>query len=203
MSPTADCCSSALVAASLWLAASLAAAQAAALAASQAAAASTRAASIGPRIDGTCFSDVISGRPVSASAWTVSPASRSHAGVYTRTSQSAAMKASKSNDLSYSVGLTIDKDAKITQVIWGSPAFAAGLTVGQTIVAVDGHTYSDDAVKERIIAAKGGSAPIMLTLKRGDEVRAVPLSWNGGLRYPRFTKVGSGRGALDILLEPK
>ena len=40
-------------------------------------------------------------------------------------------------------------------------------------------------------------------LKRGDSVRAVPLSWNGGLRYPRLIKTGEGRGALDILLEPK
>ena len=40
-------------------------------------------------------------------------------------------------------------------------------------------------------------------IKRGDSVRVVPLSWNGGLRYPRLTKTGGGRGALDILLEPK
>jgi predicted metalloprotease with PDZ domain len=115
----------------------------------------------------------------------------------------ASMRSSKSTDLSYSAGLTIDKDAKITGVIWGSPAFRAGLTVGQTILAVDGRTYGEDVIKERITAAKGGTAPITLTVKRGEEVRAVPLSWNGGLRYPRFTKVGVKRGALDILLEPK
>jgi predicted metalloprotease with PDZ domain len=115
----------------------------------------------------------------------------------------ASMRSSKSTDLTFSAGLSIDKDAKITQVIWGSPAFRAGLTVGQTILAVDGRTYGEDVIKERISAAKGGTAPITLTVKRGEEVRAVPLSWNGGLRYPRFTKVGSGRGALDILLEPK
>ncbi|MFC7536176.1 M61 family metallopeptidase [Sphingomonas sp. GCM10030256] len=116
--------------------------------------------------------------------------------------QALAMKSSNSTDLSYSLGLSIDKDAKITSVIWGSPAFAAGLTVGQTVVAVDGRTFSADAIKERITAAKGGTAPIRLTVKRGEEVRDVPLQWNGGLRYPRFTKTG-GRAALDILLEPK
>ena len=117
--------------------------------------------------------------------------------------QAAAMRSSKSNDLSYSAGLTIDKDARITQVLWGSPAFAAGLTTGQTIVAVNGRSYSEGAIKTAITGAKGGTAPIQLTVKRGDEVRQVALSWNGGLRYPRFTKIGSGRGALDILLEPK
>ena len=117
--------------------------------------------------------------------------------------QAASMKASKANDLSFSAGLTIDKDGKITQVIWGSPAFRAGLVVGETILAVDGRSYSEGAIKERITAAKGGSAPLQLTTRRGEEVRLVPLSWNGGLRYPRFTKVGAKRGALDILLEPK
>jgi predicted metalloprotease with PDZ domain len=117
--------------------------------------------------------------------------------------QAASLKSSNSNDLSFSLGLTIDKDAKITSVLWGSPAFRAGLTVGQTILAVDSRAYSSGAIKERITAAKGSTAPITLTVKRGEEVRVVPLSWNGGLRYPRLTKVGSGRGALDILLEPK
>jgi predicted metalloprotease with PDZ domain len=117
--------------------------------------------------------------------------------------QAAAARSSGGNDLSYSVGLSLDKDARITQVIWGSPAFAAGLTTGQTILAVNGRSYTADALKAAITGAKGGTAPILLTVRRGDEVRQLPLSWNGGLRYPRFTKVGSGRGALDILLEPK
>src|SRR5580765_7786400 len=49
-------------------AASLAASPAAALAAAPAASASIRAASIGPLIDGTCLSEVISGRAARASA---------------------------------------------------------------------------------------------------------------------------------------
>src|SRR5580765_6518547 len=88
----ADCCNSALTGASFLLAAAHAAAHAAslaaapaaahaaahaaapaaahaaALAAALAAAASTCAASIGPVIDGTCLSEVISGRAASASA---------------------------------------------------------------------------------------------------------------------------------------
>ena len=117
--------------------------------------------------------------------------------------QAASMKSGKTNDLSYSLGIVVNSEAKITQVLWGSPAFAAGLTAGQTIVAVDGRTYSDAALKEQVTAAKGGTAPVRLTVKRGEEVRDVPVSWNGGLRYPRFPKTGKGRGALDILLEAK
>lgn len=115
----------------------------------------------------------------------------------------AVMKAGKNNNLSWSLGMVLDKDGKITSISWGGPAYTAGLTTGQTVVAVGEKAYSEDAIKQAITAAKGGSAPIVLTIKRGDAIRPVPLSWNGGLRYPRLVKTGSGRGALDILLEPK
>ena len=66
-------------------------------------------------------------------------------------------RARASTDLSYSLGLSADKDGKITNVQWGGPAFAAKLTIGQTIVAVDGKTFSGDAIKEAVTAAKGGN----------------------------------------------
>jgi predicted metalloprotease with PDZ domain len=113
------------------------------------------------------------------------------------------MRVAKNHNLSWSLGMVLDREGKITGVTWGGLAFKAGLTTGQTIIAVGEKAFSEDAIKQAITAAKGGSTPIQLTVKRGDSVRSVPLSWNGGLRYPRLTKVGSGRGALDILLEPK
>ena len=113
------------------------------------------------------------------------------------------MRVGRNYNYSWSLGMVVDREGKITSVTWGGPAFKAGLTTGQTIVAVGEKAYGEDALKAAITAAKGGTAPIPLTIKRGDAIRVVPLSWNGGLRYPRLTKVGSGRGALDILLEPK
>lgn len=115
----------------------------------------------------------------------------------------ASMKSARNHNYNWSLGMTLDREGKITAVTWGGPAFQAGLTTGQTIVAVGDKAYSEDALKAAITAAKGATAPIALTVKRGDSIRAVPLSWNGGLRYPRLTKTGGGRGALDILLEPK
>ncbi len=37
--------------------------------------------------------------------------------------------ASGTTDLSHSIGLVVEKDGKIAQVMWGSPAFGAGMTV--------------------------------------------------------------------------
>jgi predicted metalloprotease with PDZ domain len=115
----------------------------------------------------------------------------------------AIFKARETADFSYSLGLSVGKESKIASVIWGSPAFDAGLTVGQTILSVDGHAYSEEALKDSITAAKGGSAPIRLIVKRGEEVGPVDIRWDGGLRYPRLEKTGKGEGPLDKLLAPR
>ncbi|WP_293881957.1 peptidase M61 [Sphingomonas sp.] len=115
----------------------------------------------------------------------------------------AGMKANKYLDLTYSLGLNVGKEARINALIWDGPAYKAGLTVGQTIVAVNGVAYTDDAMTAAVTAAKGGSTPIRLTVKAGTRVRDVAVLWNEGLRYPRFIKTGTGETPLDKLLAPK
>ena len=115
----------------------------------------------------------------------------------------AGMKANKFLDLTYSLGITVAK-GKIGAMMWDGPAFKAGLTVGQEIVAVNGVPYTDDVIKAAVTAAKGGKDPIRLTMKTDDRVRDVNALWNGGLRYPRFEKVaGAPDGPLDKLLAPR
>ncbi|KAB7648889.1 M61 family metallopeptidase [Polymorphobacter fuscus] len=113
------------------------------------------------------------------------------------------MRTGKVNNLSYSGGLVIGKDGAVEQVIWDSAAFTAGLTVGDTLVAVNDRPYSDDLFKAEITAAKGSRDPIRLLVKTGDRLRSVDLAWAGGLRYPRFEKTGGSDTPLDRLLEPR
>jgi predicted metalloprotease with PDZ domain len=115
----------------------------------------------------------------------------------------SAEKSGKNNDLTYSGGFVVGNDGKVSSVLWDSPAFNAGLTVGSEIVAVNGRTFDPDALKSAITAAAGtGSAPDLL-VHDGDVYRTVKLDWHGGLRYPRLQKVGTGRGTLDALLAPR
>ena len=106
-------------------------------------------------------------------------------------------------NLSYSLGITVGKERHLTSVIWGGPAFEAGLTTAADIVAVNGIDYTEDVIKAAITAAKGGTAPIRLTVKTGSRVRDVNVQWNGGLRYPRLEKVGAAETGLDVLLRAK
>jgi predicted metalloprotease with PDZ domain len=109
----------------------------------------------------------------------------------------------KYSDLTYSGGFTVGGDGKVGSVLWGSPAFNAGMTIGTQVVAVNGHTFDGDALKDAIKAANGTSATVSLLLKHADTYRTVNLDWHGGLRYPHLQKVGKGQGSLDALLAPR
>jgi len=109
----------------------------------------------------------------------------------------------KYTDLTYSGGFTVNGEGKIGSVLWGSPAFKAGLTIGTQVVAVNGHAFDGDSLKDAIKAANGTAAPVSLLLKNDNIYRTVNLDWHGGLRYPRLQKVGKGGGTLDALLAPR
>jgi predicted metalloprotease with PDZ domain len=112
-------------------------------------------------------------------------------------------RARKFTDLTYSLGLTVGSDASLGSVRWGSPAYTAGLTLGDTIVAVNGLAYTDDRLRAAVTEAKDSKGPIVLLVKMGEEVRTVSIDYHGGLRYPHFVKTGTGETGLDRLLTPR
>ena len=112
-------------------------------------------------------------------------------------------RARKIADLTYSLGLTAGSDASLGSVRWGGPAYDAGLTLGDTIIAVNGLAYTDDRLRAAVTDAKGTKAPIVLTVKMGEEVRTVSIDYHGGLRYPHLVTTGTGETGLDRLLTPR
>lgn len=108
----------------------------------------------------------------------------------------------KNADFTYSLGFSV-KDRKLQGVRWDTPAFAAALRIGDELLAIGDRTYSDEALRTAITDAKGGTVPLRLIVKRGEAVMTVAIPYSGGLRYPRFIKTGTAKGALDLLLEPK
>ena len=97
----------------------------------------------------------------------------------------------------------INSEGKVTSVLWDSPAFNAGIAVGDEILAVNSRTYSADSLKQALRDAIGNGPPTELLIKGADLYRSVKLDWHGGLRYPRLEKIGKGEGTLDALLAPR
>lgn len=113
--------------------------------------------------------------------------------------------ASKTLDLIHSIGLRISTrdQGSISEVAWDSPAFKAGLRMGDTIVAVDGFAFTADALRAAIKSAKGGSTPLELILKNGDRYRTVHIPYYDGLRYPQLERVDSVEDRLGEIYKPR
>ncbi|UUL82125.1 M61 family metallopeptidase [Sphingomonas qomolangmaensis] len=103
-------------------------------------------------------------------------------------------------DLTYSLGMAIGKEGKVSGVKWDGMAFGADIDVDTEIVAVNGAAYTPARLKAAVTANKGGKAPIKLTLKDGEGFREAVLDYRGGHRYPRLEKIASGEAGLDRLL---
>jgi predicted metalloprotease with PDZ domain len=100
----------------------------------------------------------------------------------------------------FSLGVTVDKDASLADVLWDSPAFKAGLTSGMTLLAVNGVPYSDEVLAEAIQASKTSTAPIELIVKTADRFKVVKLDYHGGLRNPHLERIEGTPDRLDEIL---
>jgi predicted metalloprotease with PDZ domain len=111
----------------------------------------------------------------------------------------------KGLNLFHSLGLTLDKDGKVTSVRWDSVGFNAALVTGTKIIAVNGLAYSEDGLKTAITEAKGSDRKITLITQRGEKVQTVALDYHDGLRYPWLEKTSDDKSVagLDLLLSPR
>ena len=103
----------------------------------------------------------------------------------------------KVTDLSYSLGMVVDSEAKLTEVMWEGLAYKNGLTVGTQVVAIDGTAYTADRLKDAIRDATKSRSPIELLVKNGDRYRTVRMDYHDGLRYPHLERVASVPARLD------
>jgi predicted metalloprotease with PDZ domain len=121
--------------------------------------------------------------------------------VYTDT-PSDAVKAQETRaagiNLTYSLGVSVANSGVLTDVLWDSPAFNAGLAPGMTVLAVNGRVFKGDVLKDAVTAAKTDKAPITLLVRSFDRIDTVSLDYHGGLLYPSLQRIA---GKPDRLAE--
>jgi len=115
----------------------------------------------------------------------------------------ALAKVSKRDDFSHSLGLWARDDGKVADVVYGSPAFIAGLAPSMTLIAIGGRKWSADAAKEVIIAAEHAVEPIEVIVGSGDRVRTVRIDWHGGLARPHLARTTNSPDLLSRIIAPR
>src|SRR5262249_46110576 len=106
-------------------------------------------------------------------------------------------------DLTYSLGMVIGNEGRLTDVLWEGLAYQKSVTVGTQIVAVDGTSYRADHLKDAIREAARSGASIELLVKNGDRYRTVRFDYHDGLRYPRLERIAGSPARLDDIFTAK
>lgn len=106
-------------------------------------------------------------------------------------------------DFTYSIGMSVGKDGKVSEVRWDSAAFNAGIGTGMTLVAVNDVEYSKDALGDAIKAAKTDKAPLRLLVKEFDRFRTIAVDYHDGLRYPHLERIQGKPDYLTPIFTPR
>ncbi len=105
-------------------------------------------------------------------------------------------------NLSYSLGIELDSDGKITDVIPGTLAAKAGLAPNMTLVAINGRKYSNERIHEVLKFAAGNSSPIEFIVANGEFYSTVDVDYHGGERYPYLERDTTKPDLLSIVISP-
>lgn len=105
--------------------------------------------------------------------------------------ESVAESAEEVLDLTFSLGMIVDEDGKVVDVIHGGPSYNAGLGPGMRIAAVNQKKFSTDELTDAITAAKTAAGPIELMIVNGAQYRTFPVDYHGGLLYPHIVRDAS------------
>ena len=109
----------------------------------------------------------------------------------------------KLHDFTWSLGLSVGNASTVTSVVWGGPAWHAGLAKGGKIVAVNGLSFEDPAeLAAAIKLAASSKDPIELLVQDDRHFRTLRIDYHGGLRYPHLERVPGKPALLDDLLTP-
>ena len=103
-----------------------------------------------------------------------------------------------------SLGVHVTADGTVDNAWPSTPAYAAGVSNGMRIVAVNGRRFSTDELKRAIAATKVASAaPLELILENGSYFKTVRVDYHGGLRYPHLERVDGKPDVLADIAAPR
>ncbi|HXM23728.1 MAG TPA: hypothetical protein VN948_20895 [Terriglobales bacterium] len=110
-------------------------------------------------------------------------------------------KLRKSVDASYSLGFLVKEDGEFSDVIHGSPAYAAGIGPGMKLVAINGRAWSKDVLQDALCASKESKQPIELLVENAKFFKTYSIAYHDGIRNPHLERTEAS-DVLGEILKP-
>lgn len=105
--------------------------------------------------------------------------------------------------LTFSLGLTVDKDGALTDVLPGSPAAKGGLVPGMKVLGIGGRVYSKEHLDGALRTSAASPDALEVVVKFGEEIRVLHIDYHGGPRYPHLERIAARPDVLDEVLKAR
>lgn len=110
----------------------------------------------------------------------------------------------ESVEMGYSIGLRLQTNGMIQDVISGTPGAKAGLGPGMVITAVNGRKWSSDVLRDEVsAAAKSKTAPMALLVNNEGAMKTYTIDYHGGEQYPHLVRDDTKPDLLGQILAPR
>jgi predicted metalloprotease with PDZ domain len=106
-------------------------------------------------------------------------------------------------DEMFTVGLFLNSQGKVEDVLWNGPSFQAGLAPGMQLVAVDGRPYSTEVLRDEMVQAQKTGKPLQITAAGDGVTKVHTVHYDGGLKFPHLVRVPGTTDYLEQILAPK
>ena len=116
----------------------------------------------------------------------------------------AAMSSAKSGSVSfwYSLGLAVNGEGGVADVLMNGPAYKAGFGPGMKILAVNGRGFTSEVLRTAVRDAKGSQDAMELIVENTGFYKVIKVDYHGGERYPNVERVGGTPDRLGEILKP-
>lgn len=112
-----------------------------------------------------------------------------------------AEKLRKSANAAYSLGFVVKEDGEFSDVMYGSPAYAAGIGPGMKLVAINGRAWSKDILQDALRASTDSKHPIDLLVENAKFFKTYSIDYHDGIKNPHLER-GGGNDVLGEILNP-
>jgi predicted metalloprotease with PDZ domain len=103
----------------------------------------------------------------------------------------------KYEDVAYSLGFVVKKDGEFADVIYGSPAYLAGIGPGMKLIAINGRAWDKDVLQDVLRASRDGKQPLDLLVENAKFFKTYSIPYHDGIRNPHLQRTS----AFDVLGE--
>jgi predicted metalloprotease with PDZ domain len=115
----------------------------------------------------------------------------------------AKVRGTNATDLSASIGLLLTSDGTVSDVVFGSPAWDAGIGPGMKLLTVNKNRWSPDAWRQAVASESKNGGKLTFEVEGDKGRKTLTVAYAGGERFPRLQADPARFDMLDEIIRPR